>query len=125
MKYSFLFFLLFSIGLAQAQKDDPVSVMATIICECIDNATEKDWKANPETILSECEQAGVLGGLLSAIPTSDSNTTSTTTDDSGVTEINKKEKDEAYKQLESNCPRYQEYVKTKVKDFTDLKLGIS
>lgn len=125
MKYSFLFFLLFTIGFAQAQKDDPVSVMATIICECIDNATDNDWKVNPETILNECEQAGVLGGLLSAIPKSDSNTTTITTDDSGVTEINKKEKDEAYKQLESNCPRYQEYVKTKGKDFTGLRLKVT
>ena len=111
MKYFLLLLLLFSIAAVQAQKDDMVTVYATIICECIDNATNEEWQTNSREILKDCENAGVLGALISVIPTGDPNEDKSTTKDSGVTRIGKKERDEAYKILESDCDRYQDYAK--------------
>lgn len=124
MKYFFLLFLLFSIGSVQAQQDDGVNVYATIMCECIDIATIEEWQTKPEEILNECEKGAIIGAMISVLPTGDANSTSSTTDVSGATQFGKKERDEAYKILESNCGKYQDYTKKKGKDFTDLRIKV-
>lgn len=123
--------LLLCISLAvnvQAQQDDPVTVMAKIMCECIENDSENMWETAPGAVVKSCERAAVLGGLLSAIPvTDDENSKEQTAVKATPTQIGQEEMNEVSQLLQKDCEKYQEYAKTATADSKQLEniAGIS
>lgn len=121
-------FLVFSISLTlNAQKKQSKSnVMATIICECLENETEASLSNNFEEKLNECYKASVLGALISQVPT-DKDSTITLNTDGTSDEVTDKDKKKALKLLEKDCDVFKTQVENiqKEEEYINAAIGIA
>nr|WP_321245180.1 tetratricopeptide repeat protein [uncultured Psychroserpens sp.] len=114
-KATLLFFLFFSFVLnvqAQEKKQKKEEVMATIICECLDNEDSDKPSKNFEEKFEECYNASVLGALISQIPT-DKDATITLNSDGSSDMVSEEDKKKAFKILENDCEVFKNYINQK------------
>jgi tetratricopeptide (TPR) repeat protein len=107
---SFLLFSCFAFNLqAQEKKEKKEEVMATIICECLENEDSDSLSKNFEEKFDDCYKASVLGALISQVPT-DKDSTITINTDGSSDQITEKDKKKAFKILESDCEVFKKYM---------------
>lgn len=111
MKYYSTLVLCFCIcvsSFSQEKKGKP-EVMATIICECLENKSADELDQDFPKVLIDCENAAVLGALISLVPINQDSTITISTD-GGSPDISKEDKIASQKLLEENCEIYNAYV---------------
>lgn len=96
---------------AQEKKQSKHEVMATIICQCLENESQESLADNFEEKFNDCYKASVLGALISQVPTDKDSTISLNADGSSD-EITKKDRKKAFKILERDCEAYKGYIKS-------------
>lgn len=105
-----LIFFLGSIKVqGQEKKLKKEEIMATIICECLENAEANELANNFEDKLNDCYKASVLGALLNEIPT-DKDSSITLNADGTSDKITNKDRKRAVKLLEKNCEIYNDQI---------------
>ncbi|WP_299675249.1 tetratricopeptide repeat protein [uncultured Dokdonia sp.] len=99
---------------AQTEKQKKEEVMATIICECLENASSEDLSKNFEKEFNNCHKASVLGALLSGLPT-DKDSTITLNSDGSSDEVSEEDSEKAIAILENDCEVYKNAEKQQKK----------
>lgn len=116
MKTATLFFFLFFCFVlnvqAQDEKQTKDEVMATIICECLENEDSDISTENFEEKFEDCYKASVLGALISQIPT-DKDATITLNPDGSSDMVTEEDKKKAFKILENDCEVFKNYLSQK------------
>ena len=95
---------------AQEKKQPKEDIMATIICECLENESSQTLSKKFEKKLNECYRASVLGALLYNVPT-DKDSSITINSDGTSDQITDKDKANTIKILENKCDVYNKHVK--------------
>ncbi|WP_461597296.1 tetratricopeptide repeat protein [Winogradskyella sp.] len=109
-KITFLFFFLMAfMAQAQEEKKKKEEIMATIICECLENENPKKLSKNFDDKFNDCYTASVLGALISGVPT-DKDSTITINSDGSSDQITEKDKKKALKILEKECEVYKNQI---------------
>ena len=93
---------------AQEKKQKKEKVMATIICECLENEGADTLSQNFNEKLKDCYNASVLGALINEIPT-DKDSDITINSDGSSDEITEKDNKKAFELLEKDCEVYKNY----------------
>lgn len=101
---------IFSTSYAQdkKKKQSKEQIMATIICECLENEKPKNLENKFKEKLDEFFQASVLGALLAMVPT-DKDSTININSDGTSNQITEDDKKKALILLEKNCDVYKTY----------------
>lgn len=94
---------------AQTEKQNKEEVMATIICECLENAPSEDLTKDFAKKFDDCHKASVLGALLSGLP-ADKDSTITLNSDGSSDEVSKEDTNKAVKILEKDCDVFKSFV---------------
>ena len=93
----------------QEKKLKKEEMMATIICECLENEDEDKLASNFEEKLNDCYKASVLGALINEIPT-DEDSTITINSDGSSSQITERDKKRALKLLEKDCEAFNKQI---------------
>lgn len=114
------------INSAIAQKEDKITVMSKITCECIDNISDQVWNDNPKKEIDDCFNAAVLGGLLSMISPDETKESDSIVVELGtnkvkngaseIDNIGQVDLELTKKQLRKDCERYRDFENKYSKD---------
>lgn len=102
-------FLIVCVAQAQDKKQKKEEIMATIICECLENENPKKLSKNFDEKFNDCYTASILGALISGIPT-DKDSTITIDSDGTSDKVTEKDKKKALKILEKECEVYKNQI---------------
>lgn len=102
-------FLIVCVAQAQDKKQKKEEIMATIICECLENENPKALSKNFDEKFNDCYTASILGALISGVPT-DKDSTITINSDGTSDKVTEKDKKKAMMLLEKNCETYRNHI---------------
>lgn len=123
MKKSVLIVLLICFqGIAQ-KSNKKAEVMASVICECLENKDKKELATDPNELFGSCYKGAVFAALISNLDTTKDNTITLNTDGSSD-EIGEAEREAAIKILESECEIFQE-LRSKSAAVNEKVTGVS
>jgi tetratricopeptide (TPR) repeat protein len=91
------------------KKQKKEEVMASIICECLENEDSDTLSENFDKKFNDCYRASVLGALISQVPTEKDSTININSDGSSE-QITEKDKKKAFKILENDCEVFKNYM---------------